>query len=128
MQEHDFVEGVSARLIRKPATKPEWQPATLDEVTDDVVDSYFRIPDGERRLQLLSSGPRSSYETYPHAWTSLPTEVDVMAAVKQGGKSRKAVVKEMVQMKGGKQGTKEKVEEIVQRKTREQDGIAVWVD
>lgn len=128
MEEHDFVEGVTAKLIRKPATKPEWKPATLDEVTDDVVDDYFRIPQGERRLALLSSGPRSNYEAYPHAWTSLPTETDVMAVVKKGGRTRKAVVQELLQMRDGKLGIKERVEEILQRKTRVQDGNAAWLD
>jgi enoyl-CoA hydratase/carnithine racemase len=37
---HDFYEGIRATIIDKGA-KPEWRPATLDEVTDDMVQAYF---------------------------------------------------------------------------------------
>ena len=40
---HDFPEGVRALLIDKDQ-KPNWQPAMLEEVTDNVIAGYFNSP------------------------------------------------------------------------------------
>ncbi len=45
---HDLAEGIRAAVIDKD-NKPDWQPALLEEVTDDAVDGYF-WPLGERDL------------------------------------------------------------------------------
>jgi len=125
MEGHDFVEGVSAKLIRKPAEKPKWQPATLAEVSMDDVDRYFTTR-GQAQLQLYNRGQTASFLQYPHAWIGLPTEASVREVVEQGGKSKKDVLRHFVQLKDGKLGVKEKVEEIVDRKTSVQNGALVW--
>ncbi len=48
MAGHDFYEGIRAVLVDKDHA-PKWQPATLAEVTDEMVESWFR-PLGERDL------------------------------------------------------------------------------
>jgi len=50
MAGHDFYEGVRAMLIDKDQT-PRWQPATLAEVGDGMVDIYF-APIGDRELRF----------------------------------------------------------------------------
>ena len=125
MEGHDFIEGVSARLIRKPAETPQWQPATLADVSMDDVDRYF-VTRGQEQLQLYNRGTTASFLQYPHAWIGLPTEASVREVVEQGGKSKTDVVRHFVQMKDGKLGVKEKVEEIVQRMTSVKDGALVW--
>jgi enoyl-CoA hydratase len=42
---HDFFEGVRAQLIDKDKS-PKWQPATLAEIDDAMVESYLREPAG----------------------------------------------------------------------------------
>jgi enoyl-CoA hydratase len=50
MAAHDFYEGVRAILIDKDQD-PRWRPATLVEVSDSIVDSYF-APIGKRELRF----------------------------------------------------------------------------
>lgn len=47
---HDFYEGIRATLVDK-GSKPEWRPATIDELDRGAVDAYFApLPDGELEL------------------------------------------------------------------------------
>jgi enoyl-CoA hydratase len=50
MAAHDFYEGVRAMLIDKHQI-PRWQPATLAEVSDGMVDTYFTSI-GDRELRF----------------------------------------------------------------------------
>jgi len=125
MEGHDFVEGVSARLIRKPAETPVWQPATLDEVSMDDVDRYF-VTRGRAQMQLYNRGQTASYLQYPHGWIGLPTEANVRKVVEEGGKSKRDVLSHFVLLKEGKLGVREKLDEIINRKTSVKDGSLVW--
>jgi enoyl-CoA hydratase len=46
----DFYEGVRAMLIDRDR-KPQWRPATLAEITDSMIDTYF-TPIGDRELRF----------------------------------------------------------------------------
>jgi enoyl-CoA hydratase len=51
MQGHDFYEGVRAALIDKNQ-RPHWQPATLADVSEAMVDGYFAsLGEGELRFE-----------------------------------------------------------------------------
>lgn len=54
MRYGDFQEGIRAVLVDKD-NKPQWSPATLAEVTPELVESYF-VPLGPHELSL----PRTS--------------------------------------------------------------------
>jgi len=51
---HDFFEGVRAVLVDKDGA-PKWRPATLGEVTDEAVESYFASL-GNNELPLVQPG------------------------------------------------------------------------
>lgn len=127
MAHPDFTEGVTARLVNKPATTPAWQPPTLDEVTEKQVHEFFTLPDGVEPLEFLPPHPDSQkdYRDYPWALYALPREADTEKAVKQVGKrGRQAVINEIESQWHwqGKVGVREKVEDYLDRKTEEKDG------
>jgi len=51
MAGHDFYEGVRAVLIDKDQ-RPRWQPATVAEIGEDMVDAYF-APIGDQELYFV---------------------------------------------------------------------------
>lgn len=51
MQDSDFFEGVGAVLIERSG-EPKWNPATLAEVTEEKVDSYFEPLPADKELRL----------------------------------------------------------------------------
>lgn len=127
MAHPDFVEGVSARLIRKPAERPQWRPENFEDVSPQTVDAFFDFPDGGERLQLLNAGPGADYQTYPHRWIGLPLERDVEMQVRKTKSTREDVLKYFMQENRGKQGVQEKVSEILERKTDSSaDGSLEW--
>lgn len=114
MRHPDFVEGVKARLMSKPPRQPKWQPATLQEVTPDYVDSFFAIPEGESPMQMYSD---SDYHQYPHAHYALPSEKDIEQFVRGNAATGETTVEDFVSKWGHKEGVREKVAEVLARRT-----------
>ncbi|KAK5115815.1 hypothetical protein LTR85_009409 [Meristemomyces frigidus] len=116
MEHPDFVEGVSALLINKPKTIPNWSPASLDQVSEADVDAFFN---GEPTLELLNTAQDETnvYREYPHAWVGLPRESEVLSSIARGNMTAAQVVERFVERTRGKQGVREKVEEILARRT-----------
>ncbi|KAK5081908.1 3-hydroxyisobutyryl-CoA hydrolase [Lithohypha guttulata] len=131
MQHPDFTEGVSARLINKPPTKPNWQPATLEEVSDSDVDEFFVLPEDVEPMELIEGSPASlrDYVDYPHARFGLPRERDIEAVVRNKGRQgANGVENEVLKQWNNKPGVSEKVADVLERKTTTRGGELHWKD
>ena len=121
MAHPDFIEGVSARLINKPPTKPQWQPAKIEDVTAADVDKFFEELGPNEGLQLVEPHQDAldqRYTDYPHAKFALPRESDIQKVVQQVGKEgSKRVIDDMVKQWKSKPGVREKVQDVIVRKT-----------
>lgn len=130
MRHPDFTEGVSARLINKPPTNPEWKPSTLEEVSSNDVQEFFNKPSAEETIELIDpypGSPKQTYSDYPHAVFSLPRESDIELVVKSYGRDGpQAVIDEVLRRWNNKAGVKEKVQDVISRKTTESDRGIVW--
>ncbi|EME48019.1 hypothetical protein DOTSEDRAFT_42302 [Dothistroma septosporum NZE10] len=126
MEHPDFIEGVTALLVDKPKRTPHWTPATLREVSEEDVASFFNHRTDFELLTKESGSSGEDYKAYPHAWIGLPSENSVRTQVGQE-KSREQIVEHFVNQTNGKQGVKEKVEEILTRKAPQQEnGMLQW--
>jgi 3-hydroxyisobutyryl-CoA hydrolase len=134
---------VRAVLIDKTHSKegqrPSWNPATLAEVTDDLVDRFF-----EPSSPFLASTPElevpsslaNTLPSHPSRF-ALPTEQEIGEVVrgvhKSGGNTSirlNELVTRFQQLRPGKMGVKEKVLEVAKRRCGVEDnadGNAVWL-
>jgi len=113
MHHPDFIEGVTARLIERKKTRPNWTPNTLEEVTDEEVARFFQR--GKDVLPLLESGAKAAYKEYPHKNLALPTEKEILDVWKGGNVMSEEIVQHFLKERGGKVGVREKVGEVLER-------------
>ncbi|KAL4943592.1 hypothetical protein BDV06DRAFT_189466 [Aspergillus oleicola] len=123
MRHPDFVEGVKARLMSKPPRQANWQPATLAEVTDEQVDKFFTLPEGEQRMALVNEG---NFGEYPHAKYALPSEKEIKKYVYSKNDTKGNIVNYFVEKWQHKEGVKEKVVEVLARQTEKTDKGLRW--
>jgi 3-hydroxyisobutyryl-CoA hydrolase len=126
MRHPDFVEGVTALLVRKE--KPRWRPASLEDIplSEDVTQPFFDF-NPEHKLELFTD---KTYREYPHAELGMPSEKEVQEVLREGGGelTRRSLINKIVASRQGRQGVKTVVEEIVARKTEVDSlGKAVWL-
>ena len=133
MHHPDFVEGVSARLIRKPPETPQWQPAELSGVSQADVDSFFNEnPQSPASLTMLRPNPlRSEYTEYSHSFTALPKERAIADYIEYLTRSKKPVTRDAIHQHywshtGGKAGVREIVDDILQRRTEQAGDQLEW--
>lgn len=134
MNHPDFVEGVSARLLRRPPETPKWQPAELSEVAQQDVDSFFQPTEqSPSKLQMLKQGSpaKLNYKDYPHSWTALPKERDIKQYIDQCVKNKESVTRDTVQqhfltLTNGKPGVQEVLDDILQRQTKQEGEQLRW--
>jgi 3-hydroxyisobutyryl-CoA hydrolase len=126
MRHTDFTEGVSALLINKPRTTPNWRPASLEDISpkDNISEPFFKPSKDVKPLQLLTD---VDYTEYPYRHLALPTEGDVEKIVLEGTMSRRELIKHFITKSEGKVGVNVIVGEILDRKTTTgNDGKLVW--
>ena len=111
MSHPDFTNGVSARLIHK--TTPEWDPASLQDVTRKSVDDFFDH-EGKFPMKLPAHERGRDYREYPFRM-GLVRESEIAEAVRQGGQTAERVVARFWDEGGQRTGTKEKVREVLAR-------------
>ena len=130
MAHSDFVTGVTARLIERSKSRPDWNPNQLEDVTKEDVDKFFENIDSPSGLKLMTTGEHAMYDRYPHAQYALPTEEDILAVrlglaqgnmvlrrddEPKGPVSRQETMKFFSEKTGAKVGVKEKVAEVLDR-------------
>lgn len=116
---YNFAEGVLALLVdKRPA---EWKPATLPEVTSDMVDSFFKARSSSVAVNFVND---STFNEYPHKF-GLPSEQDVMDFVtgETSEQDTKVTRRDVIdhfkskQTGGFKTGLEEYLNELLDRRT-----------
>lgn len=135
----DFFTGIRAVIVEKTKERPNWSPATIQEVTPDIIAKFF-----EPKSPFLTDVPSLSLPaeltsgTISNPWKyALPTEEEIGSLVTgshASGGGLAFTLDELLarfeEMRPGKIGVKEKVLEVVQRKcelTDNKDGNRVWL-
>ncbi|ODQ65027.1 ClpP/crotonase [Nadsonia fulvescens var. elongata DSM 6958] len=122
MHSTEFIEGVSARLL-KPTREPNWNPASLAEVTPGIVSSFIQHnPEcNPKGLELIH--PERTFTQYPHHM-GLPSEVEIEQYVTgedNTGRDFKVTANEVLEAFDlkyrSKFGVKQKIQEVLARKT-----------
>lgn len=124
-------------MDKKKEGRPDWSPATLEEVSDEIVDRFFHqespylesVPEFKYPLAMSQSRNYSEY--------ALPTEREIRDMVTgehanggDTGLTLDELVSSFEEMADGKMGVREKLYEVVDRKCElvdNADGNKVWL-
>jgi len=131
----DFITGVKAVMVDRTEKRPLWSPASLDDVSAEIVANFF-----EPKSPYLTLAPEL---TIPAELTSdtkvnpvkcenyaLPSEKEIGSAITKAWIQFEELLKMFTEQRPGKLGVKEKIYEVVQRRcevTDSVDGNRVWL-
>lgn len=137
MSHPDFVTGVKSVIIDKVKGRPNWQPASHEDVKEKDVDEFF--PEQQSQLELNEHSAVPNYFEYPWRTIGLPSEDEVRAYIRGENersdgprratpkRTRAQVIDHFLEIRRSKIGTLEKVEDILNRKTKvTEEGFVVW--
>lgn len=124
MRHPDFVEGVKARLMSKPPRQAQWQPATLQEVSQEIVDSFFGASEDGDILPLESE---HKYLEYPYQRFALPRESEIESLVRNNRFDKTKIINDFAQRWSQKEGVRAKVKEVLDRRTEMSPEGLKWV-
>jgi 3-hydroxyisobutyryl-CoA hydrolase len=113
-------------LVDKILGRPAWSPATVEEVSDDVVLSKFFSADSPYLLSApkltIPEHPAPAKDRNPTRYT-LPTEKEIGAMVRgshqasgKAGLKMDELISKFEDFRKGKHGVREKIMEVIQRK------------
>lgn len=122
----DFKTGVTAVLVEKIKTRPEWSPARLEDVNDsELLKKFFSefTPDKETAPRITPPPYVEGNKTIDPMQFALPSEAEIRSMVDGSHKSSGAteitldeLLDKFKSLRKGKAGVREKILEVVERK------------
>ncbi|KAG4304148.1 hypothetical protein PORY_002512 [Pneumocystis oryctolagi] len=82
LKRSDFMKGVEAKLIKKSSVPPIWDPPTISQVSDELIDTIFENSDNSFRLNISNDTLLVHYQKYPYNY-GLPKESDLEKSIKK---------------------------------------------
>jgi len=142
----DFITGVKAVIVDRIKERPNWSPASLKDVSAQVVANFFEpesryltlAPELNIPAELSTDTKQNPMKYLPNPMKyALPTEEEIGSVItgthaSGGGGSVQfeELLKRFADLRPGKLGVKEKIYEVVQRRcdlTDNADGNWVWL-
>ncbi|KAF9013952.1 3-hydroxyisobutyryl-CoA hydrolase [Cyathus striatus] len=136
----DFTTGIDAVLVKRSKDRPQWSPATVEEVSDSIVSRFF-----DPASPYLESAPTLSlseeliFSRHSDPMNfCLPSEEEIRSVVtgshpsgETGGLQLEELIQRFKLLHPNKLGVEDKVMEVALRRCEVQDnadGNAVWLN
>lgn len=136
MHHPDFVEGVSAKLMSKPPRTPQWNPASIGDVSSSAVGEMLKPLADSTMSDIEFVNPNETFSQYPHKF-GLPSEIDIQNYItgndgsdREFKVSREEVFDHFQLLTRSKLGVNRKLTEVLARKTKSDptdDTLLDWI-
>lgn len=137
MNHPDFVEGVTAKLLTKPARAPEWKPSTIGEVSTGFVSGFLKPLEDSTTPDIEFINANETFTEYPHKF-GLPSEKDIQDYItgndgsdREFKVSKDEVFDHFLLQTRSKLGVARKLNEVLARKTKSDptdETLLDWVE